>query len=193
MGFRFEGTLGEAAVATLLLLFFSYAFSWIQALVGMSVGSVEAANSAGFLWMFPLTFVSSAFVDTSSMPDWLQTIADANPFTIVTNACRALYNGKPVGDDLREGKPTMLLVLARERAEPSDLRLLARVGSADLDDDDVAALRSHFERCGARAAVEETIAELTAEALHHLDQTDIPIAVKSALRSLGHYVGRRDH
>ena len=101
--------------------------------------------------------------------------------------------GKPVGDDLREGKPTTLLVLARERAEPSDLQLLARVGSADLDDDDVAALRSHFERCGARAAVEAAIDELTAEALHYLDEAEMPAVVKAALRNLGHYVGRRDH
>ena len=71
IGFRFEGTLAEAVLATLLLLLFSYAFSWIQALIGLSVGSVEAANSAGFIWMFPLTFVSSAFVDPSTMPDWL--------------------------------------------------------------------------------------------------------------------------
>ena len=78
----------------------SYALSWVQALMGLSVGSVEAANSAGFLWMFPLTFVSSAFVDTASMPDWLQTVADANPFTQVTNATRALYNGKPAGSAL---------------------------------------------------------------------------------------------
>jgi ABC-2 type transport system permease protein/oleandomycin transport system permease protein len=61
---------------------------------------VEAANSAGFIWMFPLTFISSAFVDPSTMPDWLQPIADANPFTIVTNATRALYNGKDPGADL---------------------------------------------------------------------------------------------
>ena len=60
---------------------------------------IAAANSAGFIWMFPLTFVSSAFVPTDTMPDWLQTIADNNPFTIVTNACRALYNGLPVGND----------------------------------------------------------------------------------------------
>ena len=71
----------------------------MQALIGLSVGSVEAANSAGFIWMFPLTFVSSAFVDPSTMPDWLEPIADANPFTIVTNAARALYNGNPVGND----------------------------------------------------------------------------------------------
>ena len=63
----------------------------------LSVKSVEAANSAGFIWMFPLTFVSSAFVDTSTMPDWLQPIADANPFTMATNAARALYNGQDPG------------------------------------------------------------------------------------------------
>jgi ABC-type multidrug transport system permease subunit len=50
--------------------------------------------------MFPLTFVSSAFVDTHFMPGWLQPIADANPFTIVTNATRALYNGRDPGSDL---------------------------------------------------------------------------------------------
>ena len=99
IGFRFEGTLTEALFATLLLLLFSYSLSWVQALIGLSVGSVEAANSAGFIWMFPLTFVSSAFVDPSTMPDWLQPIAEANPFTIVTDAARALYNGLPVGND----------------------------------------------------------------------------------------------
>lgn len=99
IGFRFEGTLWEAFLATLLLLLFSYALSWVQALMGLSVGSVEAANSAGFIWMFPLTFVSSAFVPPETMPDWLQPIAEANPFTVVTNAARALYNGLPVGND----------------------------------------------------------------------------------------------
>ena len=98
IGFRFEGSIVEAILATLLLLLFSYALSWVQALMGLSVGSVEAANSAGFVWMFPLTFISSAFVDPATMPGWLQPIADANPFTVVTNAARALYNGNPVGN-----------------------------------------------------------------------------------------------
>jgi len=98
VGFRIEGTALEAIAATLLLLFFGYAFSWIQAYIGLSVNSVEAANSAGFIWMFPLTFVSSAFVETSTLPDWLQPIADANPFTLVTNATRALYNGQDPGN-----------------------------------------------------------------------------------------------
>jgi len=100
VGFRFEGTLLGALAATLLMFFWSYAFSWIQALIGLSVGSVEAANSAGFIWMFPLTFVSSAFVPVENMDGWLKPIARNNPFTILTNACRALYNGTPAGSDV---------------------------------------------------------------------------------------------
>ena len=97
VGFRFEGGVVNAVLATLLLLAFSYSFSWIQALIGLSVRSVAAANSAGFIWMFPLTFVSSAFVDPSRMPSGLRWVADRNPFTLVTNAARALYAGHPVG------------------------------------------------------------------------------------------------
>lgn len=100
IGFRFEGSFLGAVSATLLLLLFSYALSWVQALIGLSVGSVEAANSAGFIWMFPMTFISSAFVDPASMPGWLQPIAEWNPFTVVTNAVRALYNGLPAGGDI---------------------------------------------------------------------------------------------
>ena len=100
VGFRFEGTFAGAVVATALMFLWSYAFSWIAALIGLSVGSVEAANSAGFIWMFPLTFVSSAFVNVALMVSWLQPIARNNPFTILTNASRALYNGEPAGNDL---------------------------------------------------------------------------------------------
>lgn len=100
VGFRFEGSLLGAVGATLLLLAFSYALSWVQALIGLSVRSVEAANSGGFIWMFPLTFVSSAFVDPETMPAGLQPVAEHNPFTTVTNAARALYNGLPAGSDV---------------------------------------------------------------------------------------------
>ena len=100
VGFRIEGSMAGALGATVLLLGFGYAFSWIQALIGLSVSSVEAANSAGFIWMFPLTFVSSAFVSTDTMPSWLAAIANANPFTKLTNAARALYNGQDPGSDL---------------------------------------------------------------------------------------------
>jgi ABC transporter DrrB family efflux protein len=100
VGFRLEGGIPDAIFATLLLLAFAWAFSWIQAYIGLSVKSVEAANSAGFIWMFPMTFISSAFVSTETMPSWLATIADVNPFTIVTNATRALYSGNDPGNDV---------------------------------------------------------------------------------------------
>ncbi|MDZ7679761.1 MAG: ABC transporter permease [Acidimicrobiales bacterium] len=99
VGFRFDGTVSGAVMATLLLLAFSYAFSWIQAWIGLSVKTVEAANSGGFIWMFPLTFVSSAFVSPSTMPGWLQPVAEHNPFTTLTDATRALYNGREAGND----------------------------------------------------------------------------------------------
>jgi ABC-2 type transport system permease protein len=100
IGWSIQGSLAEALLATLVLLGFGYALSWIQALIGVSVSSVEVANSAGFLWMFPMTFISSAFVDPANMPGWLEAIADANPFSIVTDVSRDLYDGVDPGSDL---------------------------------------------------------------------------------------------
>lgn len=98
IGFRFDGGVARGLAATALLMAFSYAFSWIQAPIGLTVKSVEAVSSAGFIWMFPFTFVSSAYVPTENMSPWLRRVADANPFTLVTNAARALYNGRDPGD-----------------------------------------------------------------------------------------------
>jgi ABC-2 type transport system permease protein/oleandomycin transport system permease protein len=99
IGFRFEGSLAGAIGATALLFLFAYAFSWIQAYTGLVAGSAEAVNSIAFLWMFVATFISSAFVAPESMPGWLQPIAEHNPVSIVTDASRALYNGKDPGND----------------------------------------------------------------------------------------------
>jgi ABC-2 type transport system permease protein/oleandomycin transport system permease protein len=99
VGFRIEGSALGAVEATLLLLAFGYSFSWIQAYIGISVSSVEAANSAGFIWMFPLTFVSSAFVIPSTMPGALEWFANWNPFSKLCDATRALYNGADPGAD----------------------------------------------------------------------------------------------
>ena len=100
VGWSIEGSFAEAVLATLILLGFGYALSWIQALIGVSVSSVEVANSAGFIWMFPMTFISSAFVDPANMPSWLEAIANVNPFSIVTDVTRDLYNGVDPGSDL---------------------------------------------------------------------------------------------
>jgi ABC-2 type transport system permease protein/oleandomycin transport system permease protein len=99
VGFRPSGSvLGWIAGGGLLLLF-GFALSWLGALVGLSVRSVEAAQSAGFIWLFPLTFASSAFVQTSSMPDWLRAFADHQPLTLVINTVREFILGEPVGSE----------------------------------------------------------------------------------------------
>ena len=100
-GFNFhDASAGEIALGIVILLLLGYAFSWIFALIGMSVSSPEAANGIGFTIIFPITFISSAFVPVDSMPDWLQPIAEANPFTTVVDAMRALWLDAPAGNDI---------------------------------------------------------------------------------------------
>jgi ABC-2 type transport system permease protein/oleandomycin transport system permease protein len=95
IGFSFHANALEIVGGFVLLLLFGYAFSWFFALVGLTVSSPESANSVGFIAVFPLTFISSAFVPTSSMPTVLRDFADVNPFTIVVNAMRSLWLGAP--------------------------------------------------------------------------------------------------
>jgi ABC transporter DrrB family efflux protein len=97
VGFRPDGSVFEYILAFLLLLLFSFAFSWIAATVGLAVGSVEAAQSGGFIWLFPLTFASSAFVPVDSMPGWLQAFAEHQPVTVTVDAIRAWTLGTPIG------------------------------------------------------------------------------------------------
>jgi ABC-2 type transport system permease protein/oleandomycin transport system permease protein len=97
-GFSFHTTVLEGFAGLGLLLLFGYAFSWVFALLGLLVSSPEAANSVGFIAVFPLTFISSAFVPTQSMPAPLEAFANVNPFTIVVNAMRALWVGAPAGN-----------------------------------------------------------------------------------------------
>jgi ABC transporter DrrB family efflux protein len=93
VGFRPSEPAYDLALAFVLVLGFSYVFSWISAFVGLSVRDPETAQSAGFIWVFPLTFASSAFVPTSSMPGAIQAFADVNPVTLAVNAARALTIG----------------------------------------------------------------------------------------------------
>ncbi|MFE6024288.1 ABC transporter permease [Streptomyces niveus] len=82
---------GKILAAFGLLLLLGYAFTWIGALIGLSVRSPEAATSGGIIWLFPVTFVSNAFVDSSQMTPWLRHIADWNPFSAAVQAARTLF------------------------------------------------------------------------------------------------------
>ena len=77
------------------ILGFSFAFSWVSAFIGLSAGSAEAAQSGGFIWLFPLTFASSAFVPVGTMPSWLQAFAKHNPVTVVADSLRGLFHVNP--------------------------------------------------------------------------------------------------
>ncbi len=100
-GFNFvDASPGEIALGIVLLLMLGYAFSWIFALVGLFSSTPETANSIGFTLIFPLTFASSVFVPVETMPNGLRHFAQANPFTTVADAVRALWLGTPANTDV---------------------------------------------------------------------------------------------
>ncbi|MER6110470.1 ABC transporter permease [Streptomyces hirsutus] len=94
VGWRTHTSAGEVLAAFGLLLLTGYAFTWIGAVIGLSVRTPEAATSGGLVWLFPVTFVSNAFVDTDQMTPWLRHIAEWNPFSATVQACRELF-GNP--------------------------------------------------------------------------------------------------
>ena len=97
VGFRIHGGVAAYVGALALVLLFAFAFSWVVATVGLGAPSGEAAQAAIFPMLFPLVFASSAFVDTSFMPGWLQAFADHQPVTVTVDAARHLVLGQPVG------------------------------------------------------------------------------------------------
>jgi ABC-2 type transport system permease protein/oleandomycin transport system permease protein len=112
IGFTFDASLLEIVGGIALLLLFGYAFSWVFALVGLLVSSPEAANSLGFIAVFPLTFISSAFVPAESMPSVLEAFAEVNPFTIVVDAMRALWLDAPAGNSVWGAVVWSLVIIA---------------------------------------------------------------------------------
>jgi ABC transporter DrrB family efflux protein len=90
IGFRFQAGVAQAIACIALVSGFGLALSWIFAFVALTVRSAEAAQSAGFVILFPLVFASSVFVPVSSMPSWLQPFAKASPVTLTANAARSL-------------------------------------------------------------------------------------------------------
>ncbi|MFJ3717187.1 ABC transporter permease [Streptomyces sp. NPDC101171] len=97
VGWRTHENLGKVLAGFGLLLLLGYAFSWIGALIGLSVRTPEAATSGGLIWLFPLTFISNAFVDANKMPPFLRHIAEWNPFSATVQACRELFGNFPPG------------------------------------------------------------------------------------------------
>lgn len=99
--------------------------------------------------------------------------------------------GKPVGDDLREAKPTPLMALALTRANSPQRAVLSLVGTRVLSDTDVADVQHAIEECGALSEMESTIERLTTEAIDAISVAPIDAAVKKQLVELAHFVSER--
>lgn len=98
VGFRPSASVREWLLVVGLAALFTLAISWLSAILGLFVKSLEAAQWVGFVVIFPLTFVSSAFVPTETMPSVLRTFAENQPLTHVINAMRSLLVGTPIGN-----------------------------------------------------------------------------------------------
>ena len=96
VGFRFLNGAGPAVAMVVLATVFGVAIACISAFTGLAIGDEESVQAFGLIWLFPLTFVSSAFVPIPSMPGWLQAFANNQPVTYVIDAMRALALGGPV-------------------------------------------------------------------------------------------------
>jgi ABC transporter DrrB family efflux protein len=90
VGFRFHGGAAGAIACIAVVAAFGFALSWIFAFVALTVRGAEAAQTAGFVVIFPLVFASSVFVPVSTLPHWLQAFAKISPVTITADAARSL-------------------------------------------------------------------------------------------------------
>ena len=100
VGFRFENGAGPAVAMVVLAIVFGVAICCIAAYTGLAIGDEESVQAFGLIWLFPLTFLSSAFVPIDTMPGWLQAFANNQPVTYVVNAMRALALGGAVEANL---------------------------------------------------------------------------------------------
>jgi ABC transporter DrrB family efflux protein len=100
VGWRVRGSLLEFFAAVGLGLMFAYMMSWFGVWLGLMVPTVETAQQIGFIVIFPITFVSNAFVPADTLPGVLQPVAEWNPVSVLTASMRSLFgNPNPFGDD----------------------------------------------------------------------------------------------
>jgi ABC transporter DrrB family efflux protein len=100
VGFRFQNGVVPAILMVVLATVFGLSICVIAAFTGLAIGDEESVQAFGLIWLFPLTFLSSAFVPIQSMPGWLQAFANNQPVTYVINTMRALAAGGPIEANL---------------------------------------------------------------------------------------------
>jgi ABC transporter DrrB family efflux protein len=96
VGFRFHNGVLPAIAMVVLATVFGVAISCISAYTGLAIGDEESVQAFGLIWLFPVTFLSSAFVPIATMPGWLQAFANNQPVTYTIDAMRGLALGGPI-------------------------------------------------------------------------------------------------
>jgi ABC-2 type transport system permease protein len=100
VGWRVHSSVPDFVYGVLLLLLFTFAMSWVGIFLGLSMKTVETAQQIGFVAIFPLTFISNVFVPPSTLPSWLQPVAEWNPVSTLTSSIRDLWgNPNPYASD----------------------------------------------------------------------------------------------
>ena len=100
VGFRFSNGVFPALAMVVLATVFGLAICTISAFTGLAIGDEESVQAFGLIWVFPLTFISSAFVPIATMPGWLQAFAKNQPVTIIIDTMRAMAIGGPIETNL---------------------------------------------------------------------------------------------
>ena len=97
LGYRPDAGVSGAVAALALVVVFSFGLSWVFSVLGLLMRSPNAVMNAGFLAIFPLTFLSNVFVDPSTLPGPLEAFVEVNPISILATAARSLMDGRPDG------------------------------------------------------------------------------------------------
>jgi ABC-2 type transport system permease protein len=112
VGWRVE-SIPALAAGFALLLFFAYGMAWLGVWLGLNVPSVEVAQQVIFTVLFPITFISNVFVPASSLPSWLQPVAEWNPTSTLTAALREMWGNPnpPVSNSLASTEPALVTIV----------------------------------------------------------------------------------
>jgi ABC-2 type transport system permease protein len=100
MGYRPGGGVGGVLAAILLVVLYCFGLSWIFTTLGLLLRAPNAVMNAGFMGIFPLTFLSNVFVEPDTLPGWLETFVDVNPISHLVTASRGLLEGTANGGDI---------------------------------------------------------------------------------------------
>ena len=100
LGFRPEGGVPGVLAAVALVVLFAFGLSWVFTTMGLLMRSPNAVMNAGFMSIFPLTFLSNVYVEPETLPAGLEAFVNANPISVLVTACRGLMAGNPDGGDI---------------------------------------------------------------------------------------------